>query len=95
MMQKKNREETVVHTFCPVFDENSRVLMLNRGFTTVIPATVSGLCWRICWGSRLLKRLRKRKAWRCAIISLCGMSWPGVISAEQMTVPLKIRFPMT
>ena len=29
MMQKKNREETVVHTFCPVFDENYRVLMLG------------------------------------------------------------------
>ena len=29
MMQKKNREETVVHTFQPVYDENSRVLMLG------------------------------------------------------------------
>ena len=28
-MQKKNREETVVHTFQPVYDENSRVLMLG------------------------------------------------------------------
>ncbi len=57
IMQKKNREETVVHTFQPVYDENSRVLMLgtmpspknpgNRGFTTVIRAIVSGRSWRI------------------------------------------------
>ena len=53
-MQKKNREETVVHTFQPVYDENSRVLMLgtmpspkSRASTTVIRAIVSGRSWRI------------------------------------------------
>lgn len=29
MMQRRNREETVVHTFEPVFDEYSRILMLG------------------------------------------------------------------
>ncbi len=70
--------QTIVHTIPPLYDSESRVLLLGSipspksrevGFFTATRRTGSGACWRLCLARRC--RSPSRTSARCA----CGIMW--------------------
>lgn len=63
--------EHIEHTFAPVYDADSEVLILGtlpsvksreNHFIMDINRTVSGRCWRICVGNRVPETIEEKKA---------------------------------
>ena len=92
--------ERVTHTFAPIYDENSRVLMLGTmpsrnpgkwGFTTDTRATASGKSCPISAAKNIQVQQKKKLHLHFEITLPCGMCWLVVKSAAQRTTASVIR----